>query len=273
MIKSIIKKSIGKREKLIEEVPAHFIEQVEKIQNKAADDLINYLSDMKKTGGKIDNVPGNIQMAARMRSQCRKFLRKHGYYEKVSNYGAEYNELVKLGREYYRAFDLKGNFTERDLDTLAQIKKADLDYLMNGDQAYIDTVYQNVISSVYRNRTFRDLEKDLLNLITDNVETKGILSRYSSTRATDAFAGFDRMIQNIKSNELGLTKFLYSGGLIIDSRDFCIARAGKIFTKKEIDSWEQMSWTGKNTRSSVWIALGGYNCQHILSPVTDEFEL
>jgi hypothetical protein len=47
---------------------------------------------------------------------------------------------------------------------------------------------------------------------------------------------------------------------------------GKVFTKKEIDSWNRMGkWNGKAEGRDVWVYLGGWNCQHLLSPVTDEF--
>ncbi len=76
-----------------------------------------------------------------------------------------------------------------------------------------------------------------------------------------------------KANELEIDRFLFSGGLILDSREFCKKRAGKIFTRKQVEAWQKLSWKGKIPDADVFMVLGGWNCRHILSPVSDEFDL
>ena len=45
---------------------------------------------------------------------------------------------------------------------------------------------------------------------------------------------------------LGIKKYLYAGGLINDSRPFCVARDGKVFTREEVRSWGRLGdWRGK----------------------------
>lgn len=266
---------IRRRDDLVEKVPEEFISAVERAQNSLADELINFLQGLKTEGGKIEHIPANIQMTFRMREQIRVWLRRQGYYAAVSDFGKQYDELLKAGREYYRFLDLPGSFTERDLETLSQVRKQDLDFLLNGDETIINSTYNAVTDAVYKEVTFRDLQKQLTALHTDKIlpdgrELNGLLKRYSATYANTAFAAFDRKIQNIKSAELGLEHFLFSGGLIKDSRDFCKRRSGKVFTKKQVQSWEKMSWTGKAEGRSIWEYLGGWNCQHLLTPVTGE---
>lgn len=264
---------IKKREKLVTDVPDLFIGSIKKAQDDLNDTVLTYLKDLKTTGGKIDNVPANVQMAARTRENIRKWLRNAGYYDAVSDYGLKFNDLIVTSRDFYRSMDLKGSFTERDFDTLSQFRKDKLNFFMDADAAVIDGVYSEVIQSVWSNKNWRDLEKRLIGLVSGDATGNGILQKYTSTRAFDAYAGFDRTIQNLKSAELGMELFLYSGGLIRDSRDFCISKAGKVFTKKQVDSWEGQHWIGKNTKRSVWEALGGFNCSHILSPVTEEYAI
>jgi hypothetical protein len=70
--------------------------------------------------------------------------------------------------------------------------------------------------------------------------------------------------------DLGLEFYSYSGGLMDTSRDFCIARAGKVFHRKEVESWAGQSWAGKmrgTTESSIFIYCGGYGCTHSLVPI------
>lgn len=77
-------------------------------------------------------------------------------------------------------------------------------------------------------------------------------------------AGFQRAVTLKKSDDLGLTHFLYAGGLIKTSRDFCVQRAGKIFTFKEAKTWNN----GQGL--PVIPYLGGYNCRHSIVPMTEE---
>ena len=256
---------------MVEQVPDAFVQQVLLIQEQVVDDLINYLSDLKKAGGKIESIPANIEYALKMRGQVAKYLRKHGFYDKIVDFGNDMDLLAQLSRDYYRSMGLRGSFYDADLETLSQLKKSALVYMNDADAKYIDTVYNSVISSVYKKRSFRDLEKDLIKLSVGGDENVGFLKRYTSTHAFDSYAQFDRHIQNIKASQLGIGLYLYSGGLIVDSREFCKARAGRVFDDKTIDSWNDMQWSGKNTRVDVRVGLGGFNCTHILSPVTAEY--
>jgi len=76
-----------------------------------------------------------------------------------------------------------------------------------------------------------------------------------------------RTLHTKKANDAGIDKFLYFGSLVKDSRDFCIARAGKIFTRTEIESWNNLRWTGKIEGSNVFVTLGGFRCRHHLVAV------
>ena len=67
--------------------------------------------------------------------------------------------------------------------------------------------------------------------------------------------------QQVKAKDAGIDTFLYYGNLMGSSRAFCIARAGRVFTRKQIDSWNNFKWQGKKP-GSVFINRGGYNCRH-----------
>lgn len=276
MARKEILKIIRRREKLVDEVPAEFIEFLQRAQNALYRELFDYLSNLERRGGRIRNIPANKQMAFRLRDQIRTWLRRHSYYTAITDFGKRYDDLLKISREYYRALDLSGSFTDRDLQTLSQIRKTDLQFMASNDERIINETYNAVTSAIYTDTRFQDLAARLEALHRDTVSAgsavNGLLKRYNATHAATAFAIFDRKIQNIKSAELGLDHYLYSGGLLKDSRKFCQLRAGKVFTKKEIDEWEDLTWRGKIDSRSVWDALGGWNCTHILTPVTQDFE-
>lgn len=261
---------IKKRENLVDEIPELFILELERIQNALYRDIYDFLSDLKTKNGKIQNIAANKQMAIRLRDQIRTFLRQNRYYLQITEFGKKYDDLISTSREYYNAIDLPSAFTERDLETLSKIRLDDLSFLRNADQQVINQVYSALIGSIYRETTFRELLAVFRETINDTA-TPGILKKYAATHAKTAYATFDRKIQNIKSAEIGLDHYLFSGGLIKDSRQFCRDRAGQVFTTAQINDWESQSWTGKNSNGSVWDYLGGWNCQHILTPTTADF--
>jgi len=268
---------IKKREQAVDAVPAAFIRELEKAQNALLDEIIDFLKSVKTAGGNIENIPANVQMATRLRDQMRTWLRRAGYYSAVTSLGKEYKELTSLSRDFYKAADLPSVFTNRDLNALSKLRQADVDFLLNNDKRIINLTYSEFLSSVYKNRSFRDLsgrmERMHLGHTKKDKHLSGLLKRFSGTYAATAFASFDRQLQQIKSAELGIERYLYSGSLIKDSRDFCVQRAGRIFKKKEIERWSGLSWKGKVEGCDIFICLGGYNCQHILSPISDEFDL
>ena len=66
------------------------------------------------------------------------------------------------------------------------------------------------------------------------------------------------------AKEYGYTKFRYEGGLIADSRDFCIERDGQEFWIEEGVSWNDLEWKGKIPGVDFFVQLGGFNCRHWL---------
>jgi len=268
-------KIIREREELINTVPDYFIKTLEKIQNRLYRELLALVKGMDVTKNKLDSSRFNLKLVNRSRLEIARWLRDFGYYEAVTEFGKQYQKLIDKADEYYSAMGLSDGFLKRDLDTLSKVKKSDLDFLVNRDQDVINTTYDELMNAVYHKSDWRDLAERLKAIHTDTVfdngkQLNGLLKKYAATYANTAYAAFDRRIQNIKSAQYGLDKFLYSGSLIVDSRDFCKARVGKVFTRAEIDSWQDMSWKGKASGRDVWTFLGGFNCRHILSPVTDE---
>lgn len=269
-------KILKQKEDLIDAVPRQFIRKLEQIQNQIYNDILAEIKGMDtKKAGKLATNNFNIRIAASLRRDISKFLKKHGYYEAITDFGKQYGDLIKLSKEYFKAMDLDPAFLDRDIETLSKIRADDLNFLASRDRDVINTVYDEVLTSIYQKKDWRELADRLRNILTDTVENgkplSGLLKKYSQTYAFTGYAAFDRRIQRIKAEQYKIDKFLYSGSLIRDSREFCQQRAGKIFTRKEIDSWNKLDWQGKVRGRDVWIYLGGWNCQHSLVPVTDKY--
>lgn len=110
-----------------------------------------------------------------------------------------------------------------------------------------------------------------------NLFLKNVRPLFKSTaKKESAFATFyrkyvyDSVVQSLNSVSLHiadyrkLNSFLYEGGLVKDSRPFCVEHAGHIYTREDAAQFDEMEWKGKITGVPFLIAAGGYNCQHII---------
>jgi len=120
------------------------------------------------------------------------------------------------------------------------------------------------------NRTL--LQKTLKEFIQGTEGEKAFLNRYISQTTQDAIQTFTAEYNNTISADLNLTHYFYAGTLIKDSRPFCKARAGRYFTKSEVENWANLGdWSGRKsgtTKTTIFSYRGGWACRHQLHAIT-----
>jgi hypothetical protein len=138
--------------------------------------------------------------------------------------------------------------TEQMLDELEKLGEEAKNFL-------IKDLYDSVLSGA----EFSDLSHRVRQTLTGAEKAYTKLSNSSQTFIQDEVMGFYSAIQKAKSDKLGLEKFLYYGDIMSRTRAFCIARAGLVFTKAQINSWQDMrpKWDGYK-RGNIWIVRGGW---------------
>ena len=108
---------------------------------------------------------------------------------------------------------------------------------------------------------------------------KGVVQQLYASAGED-YAEADRTLHLVAARKLGLTAYLYQGGLINSSRSFCVVRNGKVFTEAEIarfgtkddhyggysDKAEGM-FSGKTEPYDPLINAGGWNCRHFFHAI------
>lgn len=145
--------------------------------------------------------------------------------------------------------------------------------LQDGLTAQIKLPLNEILNqNVNSGGSYTGMVKQLETFIKGNNEVEGRLLRYTKTYVSDTLFNYARAYQQAVTSDLGLSWYLYSGGLMDKSRPFCTERAGKFFHENEIKDWASMEWAGKNpltTESSIFIYAGGYSCRHSLIPVSE----
>ncbi len=68
--------------------------------------------------------------------------------------------------------------------------------------------------------------------------------------------------------EAGVKKWKYRGTLVRDSREWCVGKLGKVFTREEIDAFDNDTWAGK-APGNTFTSRGGWRCRHTWQPYFD----
>jgi hypothetical protein len=137
--------------------------------------------------------------------------------------------------------------------------------------AAIQEVLKAFVSGV---GTTPELQKVLRSFIKGSSTQKPFLERYIKQTTSDAVMVFNREYINSISEDLDIKHYLYAGIIVSDSRDFCKARTGRGYTRKEVEAWASLGkWQGRmpnTTKTTIFSYCGGYNCQHELYPISLE---
>jgi hypothetical protein len=183
---------------------------------------------------------------------------------------------------------IQGNILKYILKGLGRLSKIDVRAIETSDSV-VDRVSKHSATVLETNLTLEKLYlevkerslrlisrpngislKELRDDLKDFVIEKGLADKYYKRWTYDIYSQYERVASNEVRKEIGLKYAIYQGGLIRDSRKFCIERNGRCYSEKEIESWEGLSWVGKPSAGYDAITdLGGYNCRHRLDWISD----
>lgn len=260
----------------LETIPEAFATAADKQQQMLMANLTRAMTTMETSGGKLVLNEQNIERMTEI---------VNGLIDQDLMRG-EYGEAL---RDYLQEFEIQGDINDQmfaaivddlTLDsnwrlTIQAAQRTTLANLgINGLNVQLaEPLRQQLMTSMTNGATIDEATKALQVFIEGNDEVLPRLTRHARQVAFDAFAFSDRTYSHTVSTGLGFEWYRYQGGLIKDSREFCIERVGKIYHKSEIEAWANLRWRGKtqNTnQDSIYSYLGGYNCQHGLTPIIEE---
>ena len=172
----------------------------------------------------------------------------------------------------------KVNPFEKDLKPLYKRIGIKDGKIMRG--SYLDTLNKQsavkmdiknyVLNSLAEGREYKDYTKGLKEML---VGENASLQKYYRTYVNDVFAEVMRTADVLIAEKLGLEHFIYSGGLIEESRQFCIKKDGKLFTIAETELWrDDPDLPGKSSKEEYnpLIDMGRWSCRHHAEFITKE---
>jgi len=159
--------------------------------------------------------------------------------------GIEKNMNRSLRRSTARTFEQFGTEAQRRID---------------------DALYSSIVGGT----SYSTLVAAVTGALTGHRDARGrSMAAYAKQYAFDATMNYHNDVNLGKAEGLGIFHFLYVGDIIGSTRKFCRRRAGKVYTRGQINSWNQHQWEGK--AGPAFTHRGGYNCRHHWRPVRPEW--
>lgn len=248
--------------------------QIVRVQSKLYNDLVTILKFIETDAdGNILQNAGNRAILRAGQNQFDKTIQSSGYQDAVEGHLKVIPKIDDLNADYFEsvssAFKPNRIFI-RQLQA-STIETVNTSILQDGLASQIKAPLNQILSqNINSGGSFSGFLKQIETFVkgTDNLD--GRLLSYSKGLLRDTLFNYARSYQTSVVADLGLSWYLYAGGLMDKSRPFCIERAGKYFHENEIKAWASLSWAGKNnqtTESSIFIFVGGHSCGHQLIAV------
>jgi len=216
--------------------------------------------------GTIKQSQANRALLAKANVSFEKAFQESGYYQYLNTLPDEIRIITEANTAYFAFLNIKNLQTQTvgQLESLlanegleAQVKKPILDIMS-----------QNINTGA----SYSDLVKQLRGFVIGDEKYAGKLQSYAGQIVSDTLFNYSRAIQEAISTKVGLQFVVYSGGIMDDSREFCVERAGNYYHKDEVSAWANLDWQGKRrgtTESTIFIYAGGYRCLHQIIYVSE----
>jgi hypothetical protein len=117
-----------------------------------------------------------------------------------------------------------------------------------------------------------DIKQTFATQLKGTAQKLGIVDNYNlvQLRIQDTFSEYDRSTSQQYATQMNLNYFIYNGGEIKTTRDFCEDRNGNVYTREEGIAFNTLDWQGKKAGHNFLVDAGGYNCRHYLDWISYE---
>lgn len=256
--------------------------QLEDLQNTSASDIKSAIKRLErriimlagqmptKDDGRLTKTALALKQAERLHAKLLlEFERLYG--PAVTAHGDNLDAALQVARESLSDFNVPESFSKVDLRLLDQIKGQSLASLEELGRQTQERIAQGLYEAIAAAAPIDELAEEIAHAMTGLVDKRGRpMSQYADLFAHDQLMEAYSTGHRLTADQIGLEHYLYYGDVIRDSREFCVARAGNVYEKQEIESWQALDWAGKKP-GSIWIVRGGYRCRHHFQAVDPEW--
>lgn len=258
-----IRSNARKRSAILRIAEGGLMEKASASQSRLNAYVLNeLLPSLDIENGRVKSTTSNLRKASQLKG-LKKFLRNVVNASMYDYYGNQFNNVSKGSKRYYGLFETPKAAEDR-IKTKGEILTSGfLDSLFDKNE-----ITQAIQSTIVNGVNTGQRTAELKNLLTEQIKGKeekfGLIEAYHYKNGRDEFQAYSRTLDNEYSTVLDLNYAIYAGGEMNTTRTFCTERAGNVYNRETILSWNDENWQGKKENNNILIDLGGYNCRHDL---------
>ncbi len=252
----------------LEEIVFRFIENYNLKVSKEIQDAILEFIDTLDTDLAVKERLIRSKQINKFRTELEKVVLAGALADGYKQLIVDYKELVGMANEYFSLLSISYDkllYKEIYKDSILFLKES-----LTG-AGVSQFVVNPIVDKLYELNLKGIKKKDLKAFLKEFFDKNNITNRYIEQITTDSLYQMTSNYQLKISEDLNIEYYYYAGTRMKTSRQFCISRYGKVYTKKEVQSWAELTWQGKvpgTDKSSIFYYRGGYNCRHTLRPIS-----
>ena len=252
----------------LEEIVFRFIENYNLKVSKEIQDAILEFIDTLDTDLAVKERLIRSKQINKFRTELEKVVLAGALADGYKQLIVDYKELVGMANEYFSLLSISYDkllYKEIYKDSILFLKES-----LTG-AGISQFVVNPIVDKLYELNLKGIKKKDLKAFLKEFFDKNNITNRYIEQITTDSLYQMTSNYQLKISEDLNIEYYYYAGTRMKTSRQFCISRYGKVYTKKEVQNWAELTWQGKvpgTDKSSIFYYRGGYNCRHTLRPIS-----
>lgn len=260
-------------EQLVLDADKRYAKAIGRVQVRLYDELLAILKDLELTDGAIKQTAGNRKILNDAVNKVNEVLSSPAYTNAVTSYVAILPQIDLNNIRYFTALEEAFKPNKIYLKKIQQgvIEAVNQYVLQDGLQSQVvQPLQQILVQNVNAGGRFSGFIKQVEDFVKGG-EAEGRVLSYTRTFIRDTLMTYSRTYQQAVTADLGLEYYFYSGGIMDSTREFCLERVGRYYSKKEIEAWAELEWKGKKkgtTETSIFLFAGGWNCGHQIIPVS-----
>lgn len=260
-------------EEIIREADTRFALGMSRVQNTLYDELLIIIKSLEvDPEGYILQNSNNRKILAEAEAKISEVFASTTYQHAVSRYVFTIPAIDQLNQQYFTTIP-KFKENKQFLKSLQNqtIRTVEKYVLQDGLESQVISPLSQILNqNVNSGGKFSGFLQQIRDYIKGTETVEGRALSYSRTFLRDSMFTYSRTYQQSVTSDLGLEFYLYAGGVMDKTRQFCQDRTGKFFHHREVEQWASLSWAGRKagtTESSIFLFAGGWNCGHELIPV------
>lgn len=208
--------------------------------------ISNFVNQLQQNKGVIVANKDNLQMMAALDKVLTKFENKV-QLSQMKTFVDNAQHMLTLNDKYFSLYETNGkkfsslrssvkdNLLRRigiNASNQSFVKDGFIDNYIKSQKIRVD-LKKTVFNFVTGGRPINDLIDTLNVKVQGSTNASGIIEKQIRDYVYDKYTQFDRATNTEFSKRLDLRAFIYAGGLIETSREFCIQKNNKVFTTDE----------------------------------------